>query len=33
MWKKAYDMLWVEGLLIKMHMLGIGGNMGEALFK
>lgn len=25
--EKAYDMLWVEGLLIKMHMLGIGGNM------
>ena len=23
----AYDMLLVEGLLIKMHMLGIGGNM------
>lgn len=25
--EKADDMLWVEGLLIKMHMLGIGGNM------
>ena len=25
--EKAYDMLWLEGLLIKIHMLGIGGNM------
>ncbi|KAL2088359.1 hypothetical protein ACEWY4_015258 [Coilia grayii] len=25
--EKAYDMLWVEGLLIKMHLLGIGGNI------
>lgn len=25
--EKAYDMLRVEGLLIRMHMLGIGGNM------
>ena len=25
--EKAYDMLWVEGLLIKMHTLGIEGNI------
>ena len=25
--EKAYDMLWVRGLLIKLHMLGIGGNL------
>lgn len=25
--KKAYDMLWREGLLIKLHEAGIGGSM------
>lgn len=25
--KKVYDMLWKEGLLIKMHLLNIGGKM------
>ena len=25
--EKSYGILWVEGLLIKMHMLEIGGNM------
>lgn len=25
--EKACDMLWVEGLLIKLHMLGVGGSM------
>lgn len=25
--EKAYDMLWVEGLLIKLHLLGVGGNI------
>lgn len=25
--EKAYDMLWVGGLVIKMHMMGIGGSM------
>uniref|UniRef100_A0A3Q2PCB4 Reverse transcriptase domain-containing protein n=1 Tax=Fundulus heteroclitus TaxID=8078 RepID=A0A3Q2PCB4_FUNHE len=25
--EKAYDMLWREGLMIKLHQIGIGGNM------
>lgn len=25
--EKAYDLLWIEGLLIKLHQLGVKGNM------
>ncbi len=25
--EKAYDMMWREGLLIKLHLMGVGGKM------